>query len=62
MNRKNLVGVDMIEIANLVLIIETYFSCDIKTHINIDLLAVETFWSSFRLVRQERYIYLFNYK
>ena len=31
-NGENLVGVDMIEIANSVLIIETYFSCDIKTH------------------------------
>ena len=25
-------GVDMIEIANSVLITETYFSCEIKTH------------------------------
>ena len=39
-NGKNLVGVDMIEIANSVFIIETYFLWDIK-RINIDLFAVE---------------------
>ena len=31
-NENNSVGVDMIEIANSVLITETYFLCDIKTH------------------------------
>ena len=31
-NGKNLVGVDMIIIANSILFIETDFSCDIKTH------------------------------
>ena len=31
-NGKNLVGIDMIEIANSVLITETYLSCHIKMH------------------------------
>ena len=51
----NLVDADMIEIANSILIIETYFYMMIK-RINIGQFAIETLGSLFTGFRHERYI------